>query len=47
MPTPFAYYDPWGPDAVPMDRETGAYADHRKVRPIHYEGKFSKVRAQF
>ena len=27
-----------------MDRETGTYADHRKVRPINFEGKFFKVR---
>ena len=32
------------PDAVVMDRATGTYADYRKVRPIHFEGKFFKVR---
>ena len=34
----------WAPDAVVMDRERGVYADHTKVRPIHYEGKYFKVR---
>ncbi len=34
----------WAPDAVVMDRERGVYADHSKVRPIHYEGKYFKVR---
>jgi FMN-dependent oxidoreductase (nitrilotriacetate monooxygenase family) len=37
-------FDSWDPDAVVMDRETGTYADHRKVRPINFEGKFFKVR---
>ena len=48
MPISFANYPIHGGRiAVLMDRETGTYADHRKVRPIHYEGKFSKVRAPF
>ncbi len=25
-----------------MDRATGTYADYRKVRPIHFEGKYFK-----
>lgn len=37
-------FDSWGPDAVVMDRDTGTYADHRKVRPIHFDGRFFKVR---
>lgn len=37
-------FDSWDPDAVVMDRDTGTYADHRKVRPIHFEGQFFKVR---
>jgi FMN-dependent oxidoreductase (nitrilotriacetate monooxygenase family) len=37
-------FDSWDADAVVMDRETGTYADHRKVRPINFEGKFFKVR---
>ncbi len=34
----------WAPDAVVLNREAGIYADHTKVRPIHHEGKFYKVR---
>ena len=34
----------WAPDAVMMDRDRGIYADHTKVRPIHHEGKYFKVR---
>jgi long-chain alkane monooxygenase len=37
-------FDSWDPDAVVMDHETGTYADHRKVRPIHFEGKYFKCR---
>ena len=37
-------FDSWDPDAVVMDRSTGTYADYRKVRPIHFEGKYFKVR---
>ncbi len=36
-------FDTWDPDAVVMDRATGTYADYRKVRPIHFEGKYFKV----
>lgn len=39
-----ALFDSWDADAVVMDRETGTYADYRKVRPIDFEGKFFKVR---
>lgn len=34
----------WDRDAVVMDRERGVYADHTKVRPIHFEGKYFKCR---
>ncbi|HEX4507141.1 MAG TPA: NtaA/DmoA family FMN-dependent monooxygenase, partial [Alphaproteobacteria bacterium] len=34
----------WDPDAIVRDRETGTYADFRKVRPIHFEGKYYKSR---
>jgi FMN-dependent oxidoreductase (nitrilotriacetate monooxygenase family) len=34
----------WDPDAVVMDRDTDTYADFKKVRPIHFEGKFFKCR---
>ena len=27
-----------------MDRENGIYADHTKVHPIHFEGKYFKCR---
>jgi len=37
-------WDSWAPDAVVMDRETGTYADFRKVHPINFEGKFFKSR---
>jgi long-chain alkane monooxygenase len=37
-------FDSWEPDAVVKDAATGTYADHTKVHPIHYEGKFFKVR---
>ena len=34
----------WEPGAVVMDREHGIYADHTKVHPIHFEGKYFKCR---
>ena len=34
----------WEPDAVVMDRASRTYADHTKVHPIHFEGKFFKCR---
>ncbi len=34
----------WAPDAVVMDRARGVYADHTKVKPIHHEGTYFKVR---
>jgi FMN-dependent oxidoreductase (nitrilotriacetate monooxygenase family) len=34
----------WDADAVVRDRETGVYADHRKVRTIDFEGRFFKSR---
>jgi FMN-dependent oxidoreductase (nitrilotriacetate monooxygenase family) len=37
-------FESWAPDAVVMDRETATYADYTKVNPIHFEGKFFKVR---
>jgi FMN-dependent oxidoreductase (nitrilotriacetate monooxygenase family) len=37
-------FDSWDDDAVVMDRATGTYADYRKVRPVHYEGKYFKCR---
>jgi FMN-dependent oxidoreductase (nitrilotriacetate monooxygenase family) len=37
-------FDSWDADAVVMDRESGRYADHTRVRPIHFEGKYFKCR---
>ena len=34
----------WDQDAIVLDRETGTYADYRKIRPIHFEGKYFKCR---
>jgi len=34
----------WDPDAVVMDRARGIYADHTKVRPINFVGKYFKCR---
>lgn len=34
----------WDQDAVLMDRDTGTYADHTKVHPINFEGKYFKCR---
>jgi long-chain alkane monooxygenase len=37
-------FDTWEPDAVVMDRARGIYADHTKVHPIHFKGKFFSCR---
>lgn len=34
----------WDEDAVVLDREKGIYADHTKVRPIHFKGEHFSVR---
>ena len=34
----------WEPDAIREDAAAGIFADHTKVRPIHHEGEFFKVR---
>ncbi|GAA2355162.1 LLM class flavin-dependent oxidoreductase [Streptomyces violaceusniger] len=34
----------WDADAVVLDREKGIYADHTKVRPIHFKGEHFSVR---
>ena len=34
----------WDRDAVVMDRERGVYADHTKVRPIDFKGKYFSCR---
>jgi FMN-dependent oxidoreductase (nitrilotriacetate monooxygenase family) len=37
-------WDSWEPGAVVLDRESGTYADHRKVHTIDFEGKYFKCR---
>ena len=37
-------WESWEPDAVVLDRETGTFADGRRVHPIHYEGKYYRCR---
>jgi len=37
-------FDSWDEDAVIRDRDKNVYADHTKVRPIHFEGKYFKSR---
>jgi len=37
-------WDAWDPEAVVLDRESGTYADHRKVHTIDFEGRFFKCR---
>jgi alkanesulfonate monooxygenase SsuD/methylene tetrahydromethanopterin reductase-like flavin-dependent oxidoreductase (luciferase family) len=37
-------WESWEPDAITMNRETGYYADHTKVHPINYEGRFHSSR---
>jgi FMN-dependent oxidoreductase (nitrilotriacetate monooxygenase family) len=37
-------FDSWEPGSVVKDRATGTFADHTKVHPIHFEGKFFKCR---
>jgi FMN-dependent oxidoreductase (nitrilotriacetate monooxygenase family) len=34
----------WEPDAIVADRETGVFADHTKIHPINFEGRFYKCR---
>ena len=33
-------FDSWEPGAMLVDRESDTYADHTKVKPIHFKGKF-------
>jgi long-chain alkane monooxygenase len=37
-------WDSWEPDAVVMDEEKGVWADHTKVHPLDFEGKFFSAR---
>jgi FMN-dependent oxidoreductase (nitrilotriacetate monooxygenase family) len=37
-------WDSWEPGAILLDQETPRYADHTKVHPINFEGKYFSVR---
>jgi long-chain alkane monooxygenase len=37
-------WDSWEPGAIVADAETGYYADHTKVHPIHHHGTYFDVR---
>ncbi|GAA1391301.1 NtaA/DmoA family FMN-dependent monooxygenase [Pseudonocardia kongjuensis] len=37
-------WESWEPDAVRADVGAGVYADHTKVHPIHFEGKYYRSR---
>ncbi|MFI5904631.1 NtaA/DmoA family FMN-dependent monooxygenase [Streptomyces cyaneofuscatus] len=37
-------FESWDKDAVVIDRDEGIYADHTKVRPVHFKGKHFSVR---
>ena len=37
-------FNSWESGAVVMDRARGTFADHTKVKPIHFEGRFFKCR---
>jgi FMN-dependent oxidoreductase (nitrilotriacetate monooxygenase family) len=37
-------WESWEPDAIERDRETGTYANYKKVNTIDFEGKYYKVR---
>ena len=40
----YRLFDSWEPGAVVRDRETGTYADYRKVHTIDFVGKYFKCR---
>jgi FMN-dependent oxidoreductase (nitrilotriacetate monooxygenase family) len=37
-------WDSWEPGAMVLDRETGTFADHRKVHTVDFEGEFFRCR---
>jgi FMN-dependent oxidoreductase (nitrilotriacetate monooxygenase family) len=39
-----ALWDSWEPGAIVQDREAGRYADHTKVHPIDYRGRYHSSR---
>jgi len=34
----------WDRDAIVLDRKTATYADHKKVRPVNFEGRYYRSR---
>jgi FMN-dependent oxidoreductase (nitrilotriacetate monooxygenase family) len=40
----YRLFDSWEPDAVLRDRESGVYADYRKVHAVNFEGKYFRSR---
>jgi FMN-dependent oxidoreductase (nitrilotriacetate monooxygenase family) len=40
----FALWDSWAPDSVVADRETGVFADHKRVSTIDFEGRWYSSR---
>ena len=39
-----AHWEPWEEDAVLVDTETPRYADHTKVHPVDFAGKYFRTR---
>ena len=39
-----ALWESWEPDALVLDEEAPLFADHTKVHPVHFEGKYFKTR---
>src|SRR5260370_21681459 len=37
-------WESWEPGAIVADPETGMFADHTKIHPIDFEGRFYKCR---
>ena len=37
-------WNSWDPDAIVADPETGVFADHTKIHPINFDGRFYKSR---
>jgi len=37
-------WDSWEPGAIVANPDTGVFADHTKIHPIHFEGRFYKSR---
>jgi FMN-dependent oxidoreductase (nitrilotriacetate monooxygenase family) len=37
-------WDSWAPGAVVLDRDSDTYADHAKIKPINFQGKYFRSR---